>query len=236
MAGSPALISMQNATRSMLNHGGSAIPSLRLVEVAEKPNEDATFWRMDPDVVTMERLRDGDVEAFQVLFVKYSRAIAKFAYCFLRSRDRAEEVAQSVFLNLFRARERYQPKARFATFLYQIATNLCLNELRRFDYSGKIESLDVTDDPDGSSFADHRLVDTHSPGPAQRLACREAATEIIKVLKRLPSNQRRALLLSRVDGFSYREVANSLDSSTGAVKSLIFRAAATLRRDLAEIL
>ena len=79
-------------------------------------------------------------------------------------------------------------------------------------------------------------MDTDSPGPAQRLACREAATEIIKVLKRLPSDQRRALLLSRVDGFSYREVADSLDSSIGGVKSLIYRATAPLRRDLAEIL
>lgn len=227
---------MQNAGRIALHHEGSAIPSLQLVEVAEKPNDDATSWRMDPNVVTMERLRDGDMEAFQVLFSKYSGAVTEFAYRFLRSHDRAEEIAQVVFLQLFRARERYQPKARFATFLYRITTNLCLNELRRFDYSGKIESLDATGDPsDGSSFAD-RLVDTDSPGPARRLACREAATEIIKVLKRLPSDQRRALLLSRVDGFSYREVADSLDSSIGGVKSLIYRATATLRRDLAEIL
>jgi RNA polymerase sigma-70 factor (ECF subfamily) len=227
---------MQNATRNALNHGVSPIPSLQLVEVAEEPNDDATSWRMDPNVVTMERLRDGDMEAFQVLFSKYSGAIAKYAYNLLGSRDRAEEVAQTVFLQLFRARKRYQPKARFVTFLYRITTNLCLNELRRFDYSGKIESLDVTDDADsngdGSSFAD-RLVDSDSPGPAQRLAYRKAATEIIVVLKRLPSNQRMALLRSREDGFSYQEVA---DSSVGAVKSLICRATATLRKDLADIL
>jgi RNA polymerase sigma-70 factor, ECF subfamily len=230
---------MQNATRNALNHGGSTIPSLQLVEVAGEPNDDATSWRMDPNVVTMERLRDGDMEAFQVLFSKYSGPIAKYAYRFLRSRDRAEEVAQTVFLQLFRARKRYQPKARFVTFLYRIATNLCLNEVRRFDYSGKIESLDVTDDADsngdGCSFGD-RLVDSDSPGPAQRLAYRNAATEIIEVLKRLPSNQRMALLLSRVDGFSYQEVADSLDSSVGAVKSLICRATATLRKDLTHIL
>jgi RNA polymerase sigma factor (sigma-70 family) len=152
---------MQNATRNALNHGASTMPSLQLVEVAAEPNDDATFWRMDPNVVTMERLRDGDMEAFQVLFSRYNG--------------------------------------------------------------------------DGSSFAD-RLVDSDSPGPAQRLAYRKAATEIIEVLKRLPSNQRMALLLSRVDGFSYQEVADSLDSSVGAVKSLICRATATLRKDLADIL
>jgi len=230
---------MQNATRSALHHGDSVVPSLRLVEVTEKSNDDATSWRMDPNVVTMERLRDGDMEAFQVLFSNYSGAIVNFAYRCLGSRERAEELAQTVFLQLFRARERYQPKARFATFLYRITINLCRNELRRFDYSGKLESLDVTGDSDsnvdGSSFAG-RLVDTLSPGPAQRLAYREAASEITKVLKRLPSNQRMALLLSRVDGFSYQEVAESLGTSIGAVKSLIYRATTALRRDLAEIL
>ena len=229
---------MQNATRSALNRG--AVRSLRLVEVSATPNDGACSWRMDPNVVTMERLRDGDMDAFQVLFDQYSAAIANFAYGFLGSRDRAEEVAQTAFLQLFRARRRYQPKARFTTFLYRIAANLCLNELRRFDYSGKIESLDLTDstDPDGThrSFEDERLVGDDSPGPPQRLAWREAATEIMKVLQRLPSSQRMALLLSRVEGFSYQEVADSLNSSIGAVKSLIYRATVTLRRELGEIL
>jgi RNA polymerase sigma-70 factor, ECF subfamily len=202
----------------------------------EREKREAVSWRADPDVVLMESVRDGDIEAFQVLFNKYSGAIVKFAYRFLGTRDRAEEVAQTAFLQLFRARKRYKPRARFATFLYRIAANLCLNELRRFDYSGKIESIDVPDGPDSSSgMISERLPDNDTPGPAQRLACREAATEVKKVLEGLPPNQRMALLLSRVDGFSYQEVANSLDTSVSAVKSLIFRATATLRRDLAEI-
>jgi RNA polymerase sigma-70 factor, ECF subfamily len=226
---------MQNATRSA--HGGRGVPSLRLVEsAAEEPHDDATSWRADPNVVTMERLRDGDTEAFRVLFSKYHRAIARFAYGFLGSRDRAEEVAQTVFLQLFRARERYQPKSRFTTLLYRMATNACLNELRRFDYSGNIDSLDVTDDADDGLSLATRLADTGSPGPAQRLACLEVASEIIRALKRVPVNQRRALLMIRMDGFSYREAADALDGSIGSVKSLVFRATATLRRDLAEII
>jgi RNA polymerase sigma-70 factor, ECF subfamily len=202
-----------------------------------KPKNDPASWRVDPDVVLMERVRDGDMEAFQVLFTKYSGAIVKFAYRFLGSRDRAEEVAQTAFLQLFRARRRYKPKARFATFLYRIASNLCLNELRRFDYSGKIESLDTPDESEAgnTSFAD-RLPDHDTPGPAQRLACREAASEVQKVLKFLPPKQRMALLLSRVDGFSYQEVAENLETSVSAVKSLIFRGTETLRRDLGELL
>jgi RNA polymerase sigma factor (sigma-70 family) len=202
-----------------------------------RPKSDPASWRADPDVLMMERARDGDMDAFQVLFTKYSGAIVKFAYRFLGSRDRAEEVAQTAFLQLFRARKRYKPTARFATFLYRIAANLCLNELRRFDYSGKIESLDTPDESESgnASFAD-RLPDHDSPGPAQRLAWREAATEVQKVLKHLPPNQRVALLLSRMDGFSYQEVAQNLDTSVSAVKSLIFRATETLRRELGELL
>jgi RNA polymerase sigma-70 factor (ECF subfamily) len=216
------------------------IPALTFVhptarpEIA-RPKSDPASWRADPDVVAMERVQDGDMDAFQVLFTKYSGAIVKLAYRFLGSRHLAEEVAQTAFLQLYRTRKRYKPRARFATFLYRIATNLCLNELRRFDYSGKIESLDTQyeSEPGSASFAD-RLPDDDSPGPERRLACRELATEVKKVLKHLPPTQRMALLLSRVDGFSYQEVAENLDTSVSAVKSLIFRATATLRRHLGE--
>ena len=198
----------------------------------EIANADATRWRSDPDVLTMERLRDGETDAFQVLFNKHHEAIARFADRFLHSRDRAEEVAQTVFLRLFRARKRYRPTARFTTFLYRIARNVCLNELRRFERSMELESLDAKI-ADRWSLVD-LLPDTKSPGLVQRLVCREEATEMMEVLNRLPSNQRSALLLKRVEGFSLRDVADSLETSTDAVKSLIFRATATLRRDLAE--
>jgi RNA polymerase sigma-70 factor (ECF subfamily) len=231
---------MQTAENRVLTPRNNSAPTFVRptpgLEIA-RPKTDPGSWRADPDVVAMERVRDGDIEAFQVLFNKYSGAIVKFAYRFLGSRDRAEEVAQTAFLQLYRARTRYQPKARFATFLYRIAANLCLNELRRFEYSGKIESLDTSDESEAgnASLAD-RLPDHDSPGPAQRLACREVATEVKKVLQRLPPNQRMALLLARVDGFSYQEVAENLDTSVSAVKSLIFRATETLRRDLGELL
>ena len=92
---------MQNAARRAPDQGGRAVPSLQLVQVARKPTDDAAYWRTDPSVVTLERLRDGDMEAFQVLFSKYRGAIARYGDRFLRSRDRANEIAQSVFLQLF---------------------------------------------------------------------------------------------------------------------------------------
>ena len=204
------------------------------MEEAEIAIDAATRWRSDPDVQAMERLRDGETDAFQVLFTKYHDAIARFACRFLQSPARADEVAQTVFLRLYRARERYRPTARFRTFLYRIATNVCLNEIRRLERSKETESLDMWI-ASGPSFVD-RLADTNSPAPVDRILGREAATAMIEVLKRLPANQRKALLLRRLDGFSYREIADSLDSSTAAAKSLVFRATATLRKDLAEVL
>src|ERR1051325_3751383 len=118
---------MQNAARSAPNQEFRAVPSLQLVEVARKPTDDAAYWSTDTSVVPMQRPRDGDMEAFQVLFSNYRGAIARYADRFLHSRDRAEEIAQNAFLQLFLARERYQPKARFATFLYRITANLCRN-------------------------------------------------------------------------------------------------------------
>jgi len=202
----------------------------------KSPEHEGSSWKDDPDVALMERVRDGDTEAFDALFKKHSGAIVNFANGFLGSRSRAEEVAQHAFLQLFRARKRYQPIARFSTYLYRITSNLCLNELRRFEHSGKIESLDVDDDSDrhGASLAE-RLSEDDSRGPGRRLACREIATEVQKVVAGLPANQRMALLLSRVDGFSYREVAESLGTSVSSVKSLIFRATATLRRELHDV-
>src|SRR3990172_5179273 len=85
----------------------------------------------DPDVQLMLRFRDGDEEAFRELFEKHSRAIVNFAYHFVGNRQRAEELAQDVFLQIYRAGARYEPQAKFTTWLYRIATNACLNEVRR---------------------------------------------------------------------------------------------------------
>jgi len=85
----------------------------------------------DPDVQLMLRVREGDADAFRELFEKHKRAIVNFAYHFIGNRQRAEEIAQDVFLQIYRAAVRYEPTAKFTTWLYRIATNACLNEVRR---------------------------------------------------------------------------------------------------------
>ena len=192
-------------------------------------------WRGDPDVDLMQRVRGGDAVAFRELFAKYGEAVVNFAYRFVNSRSRAEELAQDAFLQIYRARERYEAKARFSTYLYRVVTNLCLNELRRFEYQGRTEPLEGKPLENGEEGS-RELADTSLPEVEDLLAGIETGARIKKVLDKLPPNQKTALLLSRVEGLSYQEVADCLETTESAVKSLIFRATQTLREELADLL
>jgi RNA polymerase sigma-70 factor (ECF subfamily) len=189
----------------------------------------------DLDVQLMLRVREGDAAAFRELFDKHNRSIVNFAYHFVGSRQRAEEIAQDVFLQIYRAAGRYEPTAKFTTWLYRIATNACLNEVRRPEHRHPRRPLEH--DPDDErkrseiAFADPTAV----PGDSA-LAGRQLEAKIREVLEALPPNQRAALLMSRVDGMSYLEVAEALETTESAVKSLVFRATATMRKELAEFL
>jgi RNA polymerase sigma-70 factor (ECF subfamily) len=183
----------------------------------------------------MQRVREGDPAAFRELFAKYAPALVNFACRFVGNRDRAEELVQDAFLQIYRARKRYEPRARFATYLYRVATNLCLNELRRFEYQGRLEPLEGLAS-EGEEEGARELPDEEMPTAEQRIAGREAAERIQEALARLPPNQKSALLLSRVEGFSYREVAECLETTESAVKSLIFRATQNLRSWLRDLL
>jgi len=189
----------------------------------------------DPDVQLMLRFRDGDEEAFRELFEKHARAIVNFAYHFVGSQTRAEELAQDVFLQIYRAGPRYEPQAKFTTWLYRIATNACLNEVRRPEHRYKKRPLEYQPDDRSKrteiAFADPRAV----PGD-DALAGRQLEAKIREVLAKLPENQKAALVMSRVEGMSYREVAEALECSESAIKSLVFRATATMRKELAEFL
>ena len=189
----------------------------------------------DPDVQLMLRFRDGDEEAFRELFQKHSRAIVNFAYHFVGSLPRAEELAQDVFLQIYKAGPRYEPQAKFTTWLYRIATNACLNEVRRPEHRYKMRPLEYETE-DSTKRAEIAFADPDAPSGDTTLAGRELEARIREVLADLPANQRAALLMSRVDGMSYREVADALECTESAVKSLVFRATATMRRELAEFL
>jgi RNA polymerase sigma-70 factor (ECF subfamily) len=189
----------------------------------------------DPDVQLMLRFQKGDIEAFQRLFNKFSPSVVNFAFRFVGSRERAEELAQEVFLQVYRWQERYEPKAKFSTWLFKIANNHCLNEVRKSEYRVSHESLDSPLDREGDE-RERDLPDTNPRKGDDILAAKQAADKIQQILRRLPESQRSALMLSRLEGMSYQEVAEVLGTTEKAVKSLVFRATHSLREGLREFL
>jgi RNA polymerase sigma-70 factor, ECF subfamily len=176
----------------------------------------------DPDAALMLAFQRGDDGAFRVLFERHARAMVSFCHHFVRDAARAEELAQDVFVKLYRASDRYRPSARFKTFLYRIASNHCLNELRRGEHAARAaEGRPGEGPPDPDAVA--------SQAPTPEASAEGAALEraVGALLERLPEKQRAALVLCRLEGLSYQEIADVLDTSVGAVKSLVHRATVT---------
>jgi RNA polymerase sigma-70 factor (ECF subfamily) len=171
-----------------------------------------------------------DQGAFEQLFEKHVSGVIGFAMQFVASRARSEELAQDVFLQLYRTRARYVPRARFRTWLYRMVTNACLSELRRPEHRARIQSLDHSlredlDDPPP-------IAESSTPSSEEAALDHEAVRQLQAAVAQLPPQQRAALLLARANGLSYEEVALSLSCSVSAVKSLIHRATVTLRERL----
>jgi len=188
----------------------------------------------DPDVALMLRLQAGDQAAFQDLFQKFSPRVLQYARRLVGSEARAEEVTQDVFVQIFRFRNRYKPQSRLTTWVFTIATNLCLNELRRPERHLRVdlwERRDGEDHPEGPPLPDPAAVT-----PEEGAATRELADQLREAVAALPPKQRMALLLSRVDGLAYRDVGEAMGCSEGAVKALLFRATQTLKQSLRDFL
>lgn len=188
----------------------------------------------DPDVALMLRLRDGDEAAFRELFQKFGPRILQYARRLVGSEARAEELTQDVFVQMYRFRHRYRPESRLASWVYTIATNVCLNELRRPERRLRIDlwgRAEREERPEGPS-----LPDPNTPTAEEGASTRELSRRLEAAVSALPAKQRAALLLSRVDGLAYRDVARSLGCTEGAVKALLFRATQTLKQKLREYL
>jgi RNA polymerase sigma-70 factor (ECF subfamily) len=188
----------------------------------------------DPDVALMLRAKDGDLRGFEQLFSKHSKALVNFVKRFVPNAAVAEELSQEIFLKIYRARSAYEPRSRFKTFLYRIATNHCLNELRRGHYRERFESIDQ-----GLETDDGRVrteISDVRPGSQAVLEAAELSTAVEAAISALPETQRAALLLLRYQGLSYEEIAEALELSIPAVKSLLNRAKTALKERLAPYL
>lgn len=180
----------------------------------------------DPDAALMLAFQQGDEGAFRELYGRNARAVIAFCHHFVRDAARAEELAQDVLVKLYRARERYRPTARFRTFLYRIAANHCLNELRRGEWAARAASgADPLVDPD--------LLPSRAPTPEEAASGAALEDAVRALLDRLPEKQRLALVLCRFQGLSYEEIAAVLDTTVPAVKSLVHRATVAAAEALA---
>ena len=178
----------------------------------------------------MLRVKQGDESAFADLVDKYKQPVMNLVYRTLRDATEAEDVAQNVFVQVHKSAHRYQVSAKFSTWLFTIARNLCLNELRRRSRH-PAESIDAThpelDDQPAQQFEDNK-----SMSAPDSLLHGELAEKIEQALSELPENQRLAILLCRQDDLSYDDIAEVLGCSLSATKSLIHRGRETLKQKL----
>jgi RNA polymerase sigma-70 factor (ECF subfamily) len=184
----------------------------------------------DPDAALMLRVKQGDRDAFEELVEKYKQPVMNLVYRTLPDATEAEDLAQHVFLQVYKSAHRYEIAAKFSTWIFTIARNLCLNEIRRRSRH-PAESLDqhFGDDED---HTERQIPDTKAFGPPEATLQRELQDKINEALADLPENQRTALELCRQEELSYEDIAKVLGCSLSATKSIIHRAREVLRQRL----
>lgn len=175
----------------------------------------------------MLRVQQGDAAAFTELVEKYKQPIMNLVYRTIHDPTEAEDLAQNVFVQVFKSAPRYKNTAKFSTWLFTIARNLCLNEIRRRSRH-PAESLD-TPHPEQEDQPLHQFEDKKTFSPPDSLLHGELAGKIEEAMADLPENQRSAILLCRQEDLSYEEIAEILGCSVSATKSLIHRGRETLK-------
>jgi RNA polymerase sigma-70 factor (ECF subfamily) len=187
------------------------------------------LWALDPDAVLMVQVCGGDEPSFETLIERHRGTVVNHLYRLVRDRAVAEELAQDVFLRVYRFRHRYQPEAKFTTWLFRITTNVALNWRR--DTRREAAHLRL----DASSHEARRIqVLDQNPRVDQQLLAEHRANEIREAIETLPPKQLAAVLMHKYEGMDYVQIADVLDCSIPALKSLLFRAYETLRRRLAQ--
>jgi RNA polymerase sigma-70 factor, ECF subfamily len=185
---------------------------------------------LERDTELMLRVREGDTESFAVLLNKHRGPVIHFLYRMVQNQGVAEELAQEVFLRVYKSRGNYEPTAKFTTWLFRIASHLALNHIRDSKNERNQGSIDESSD-DGLTLqvADRGMT------TEQALVYKVKLDEIRKAIQVLPEKQRAAVLMHKYQEMEYSQIASVLECSESAVKSLLFRAYETLRMRLAHM-
>ncbi len=178
----------------------------------------------------MLRFRDGDGSAFEQLVQRNTGRVHALVYRFLGGPNQAEDIAQEVFLRVARTAARYEPTAKFSTWLYRIVANLCLNALRK-QRKGFARQMESRNDEGGEAFLRSLPAQT-GPGPGARLEQEELSQRVARAVNALPEAQKLGIILNKFEDKSYDEIAEILSCTTMAVKSLLRRARQNLKLSL----
>ena len=185
---------------------------------------------LDYDAELMLRVKEGDGSSFGLLLEKHRAPVIHFLYRLVQEHGVAEELAQEVFLRVYRSRSSYEPTAKFTTWLFRIATHLALNWLRDRRHEKGQERLD-----EGSPGMLSRQISDQRPSVEQQLVHEVRLEEVRRAVAALPEKQRAAVLMHKYEEMEYSQIAKVLGCSESAVKSLLFRAYETLRARLAHL-
>jgi RNA polymerase sigma-70 factor, ECF subfamily len=187
-------------------------------------------WSAMSDAEIMLRVREGDDSGFDLLIQKYHKPIVHFMFRMVRNQAVAEELAQEVFLRVYRSRHTYRAEARFTTWLYRIATNLGVNHARDTKYERAAQNI-YLDQPDPETGTTPDVADMTAT-VEQELVRDERMRAIRQHVLALPERQRTAVLMHKYQGLDYKQIGEVLKLSESATKSLLFRAYQTLRERL----
>jgi len=187
------------------------------------------------DVQLMLGVKAGDDASFELLLARYRTPLIHFLGRMVKDPAMAEDLAQEVFLRVYRARVGYKPSAKFTTWLFRIATNLALNAVR--DERHRQRDVSIEQPGDGRAAEDDQPLEVADarPGIVEALVERDRAVFIQRAILRLPEKQRAAVLMHKYHEMDYDQIAEALDCSESALKSLLFRAYEALRMELAPL-
>lgn len=216
--------------KSALNTAGANVASPQ-PSSGQRVNEDmVAAVALERDAALMLRVRDGDEASFADLLERHRAPVIHFLYRMVQNQAVSEELAQEVFLRVYRSRSTYEPTAKFTTWLFRIATHLALNWIRDGRNEKTQESLD-RETADGAT----RQIQDRGRTVEQELLYQARLAEVRRAIETLPAKQRAAVLMHKYEEMEYSQIANVLICSESAVKSLLFRAYESLRSRLAHM-
>ncbi len=182
------------------------------------------------DIQIIKKVIDGDKNAFNDIMNRHEKSILNFAYRMLSNRTEAEDVTQEVFLRAYKNIETFEARAKFSTWLFKIARNLCLNKLR---HTFRFPTFSIDKPVRGSEYDFQRQIeDKKQVSPISNIFSKEIQNAVKAALGSLPKNQKTAVILRRYEDMSYEEISVIMGCSVSAVKSLLNRAKQKLKNKL----